>query len=857
MAGGSLSLGVISGSVSISTAALSEAADSIKEMVANIQESFASLGRIGADVSAASGEATDALSSMGEDARATFAGVGEEASAAFRDLGEQAQSAGAEASGALRDVGESAEESKGALSGLGEGFSGLLGNIKGMVGAMLAFEAVQKGIELATSAFHDMTDAATAMQQNQALTVKTLQSTHDASGQTAQSIDQLADSISGFMPVSQEAVQSGENMLLTFTGIGKKTFPQATQAAVDMATYFNNGLAPSAMQVQQKALQLGMALNDPAKGLTRLTREGVTFSAQQVAQIKAMEKAGNTAGAQAIMLAELHKEFSGAEASGKTFSGMLTIAKNKLIDAGANILNSFVPALQSIATALSPLMTAFESALPGAVKTISGAASQFGKLLSGQVSDAVKGLTTHGSDLAGFLRSLGGYVQSTILPILGALWTIFTKDIVPIIRTAAGVFAHDILPVLTKVGTAVTQKLLPPLMRIIGDVLPVLNPALQLLGWLFGNIIGPAALFLVNIIGGLLTALAGVVDVVKHVVQFLGQFKPVLIAVGILLAALFAPIGLVVAAFILLVTHLSQVGAAFGALFGAIGNFVGNVLGAIGGLIGNVLGFFGNLITSLPAKLLLVELAGLKALAHLAGNFLGAVGNLVGGVLGFIGNLVFGVPRKIGEMELAVLAKLKTLIGNFLGMVGGWKDDALTAVGKLADGILNFFGSLPAKMLTLGVKLIQGLINGITSMAGKVGDAIKNTVKNVPVIGGLASHIPGFATGSENTPAGLATLAENGPELVIGPSLANLAAGSKVIPISQLGSTPSLAANGGSALAGGAGGALGGNTFNTITFTVEVTPEAGDASSPFAAGQAFGQGIGSALQVEMTRQGRH
>jgi hypothetical protein len=53
---------------------------------------------------------------------------------------------------------------------------------------------------------------------------------------TAQSVSDLAGKISNLSGIDDEAVQTGENMLLTFTGIGKDVFPMATQAAADMAT---------------------------------------------------------------------------------------------------------------------------------------------------------------------------------------------------------------------------------------------------------------------------------------------------------------------------------------------------------------------------------------------------------------------------------------------------------------------------------------------------------------------------------------------------------------------------------------------------------------------------------------------
>ena len=60
------------------------------------------------------------------------------------------------------------------------------------------------------------------------------------------------------------------------------------------------------------AIQLGKALNDPIKGITALTRVGVTFTEQQKDQITTLVESGKTIDAQKIILGELQKEFGGS-----------------------------------------------------------------------------------------------------------------------------------------------------------------------------------------------------------------------------------------------------------------------------------------------------------------------------------------------------------------------------------------------------------------------------------------------------------------------------------------------------------------------------------------------------------------
>jgi hypothetical protein len=92
-----------------------------------------------------------------------------------------------------------------------------------------------------------------------------LKSTGDAVGLTAQQIEAHSAALQKNLGISDEVIASGQNMLLTFTNIGKETFPTATEALLDMATAMNGGAAPSAEELKAQAIQLGKALNDPIK----------------------------------------------------------------------------------------------------------------------------------------------------------------------------------------------------------------------------------------------------------------------------------------------------------------------------------------------------------------------------------------------------------------------------------------------------------------------------------------------------------------------------------------------------------------------------------------------------------------
>ncbi|GIK36571.1 MAG: hypothetical protein BroJett011_04040 [Chloroflexota bacterium] len=142
-----------------------------------------------------------------------------------------------------------------------------------------------------------------------------IRSTGGAAGVSKAQLEAHAEALERVTNFSDEAVNHAQSVLLTFTKIGKDVFPEATEAVADIAELMDGDL-------QGAAVQVGKALNDPINGISALTRVGVSFTEQQKNQIKAMVEAGDVAGAQKLILAELNKEFGGqAEAAREAAGG--------------------------------------------------------------------------------------------------------------------------------------------------------------------------------------------------------------------------------------------------------------------------------------------------------------------------------------------------------------------------------------------------------------------------------------------------------------------------------------------------------------------------------------------------------
>ena len=132
-----------------------------------------------------------------------------------------------------------------------------------------------------------------------------LNATGNAAGFTADELKQMAADLQQVTNYGDEATISAMGVLASFTNIKGDVFKDATTAAQDLSAVMGQDL-------QSSVVQIGKALNDPIKGVTALQRVGVAFTQQQKDQIAAMVNAGDTMGAQQLILAELKKEFGGA-----------------------------------------------------------------------------------------------------------------------------------------------------------------------------------------------------------------------------------------------------------------------------------------------------------------------------------------------------------------------------------------------------------------------------------------------------------------------------------------------------------------------------------------------------------------
>ena len=201
-----------------------------------------------------------------------------------------------------------------------------------------------------------------------------LKSTGYAAGITSMELQKMASALQDVTTFGDEAIIQGQNLLLTFKQIGKDVFPQATEVMLDVATAMGQDMKTT-------AVQLGKALNDPITGLTALRRVGITFNDQQTEQIKTMQKAGDMAGAQAIMLKELESQFGGAARAAANGTGAFIQMKNVFGDILEEVGKRFTPVLSDAAKKVTrflkvirdhAVLTKFISKILGITAVVSG-----------------------------------------------------------------------------------------------------------------------------------------------------------------------------------------------------------------------------------------------------------------------------------------------------------------------------------------------------------------------------------------------------------------------------------------------------------------------------------------------------
>lgn len=358
---------------------------------------------------------------------------------------------------------------KGQLDSADRHVSGL-GNKVAALGKAMAAAFVAVGVAVAAIGVTSVK----AFQESQNIMAQTnavIKSTGGVAGVSADQVSKLASSLQKVTAFSDETIQSGENLLLTFTNIGKDIFPQATEVMLDMSQALGQ-------DVKSSAIQLGKALQDPILGVTALRRVGVNFNAQQQETIKRLVETGRAAEAQALILKELQTEFGGsARAAGETFGGQLAQLKNSLNDIQESLGRMLVEALVPLVSKLAEFIAAID--------------------WQAVLNNTINALRTFWQD---YLVPFG----QAVLQVAQFLW---------------GVFG----PSLTALWNTLVTNLIPAVMRLWNALNPALMEALKVIGIVLGAVVLAAIWLVINALNVIIAVISIVIDVVAQLAKWFGN----------------------------------------------------------------------------------------------------------------------------------------------------------------------------------------------------------------------------------------------------------------------------------------------------------------------------------------------
>lgn len=382
----------------------------------------------------------------------------------------------------------------------------------------------------------------------------------------------------------------------------------------------------------------------------------------------------------------------GSEGMQKALGGI----GNALATVGQAVGSTLGPVVQTVLPLLSQ---ALQAAAPGVSALVKG----FGELVKG-IAPALPAV----GQLASALGSGLGQIATALGPVIGKLAKVLAETLatvipplVPIIISlvqAVGQILTAVAPLigpLVELAAAaltpildVIKALLPPFTQLAQSVLAAIKPLIPPLSQAFvslGQALAPLAGALGNALVQIFTAIAPIlppmVNVVVALVNAFLPLIPVITSTINILTPIIALVAQVAAAFISFqLSALEPVIKIFGVLTSAVGNAMTSINNVIAGVVSTITGIFSG--------------------------FLGKVSSTWASVTGAISGAVDRAKNAISTGFNSAVDFMRSIPGRILGALGD-------------------FGSL---LFRAGASIIQGLIDGIKSMVGKVTGAIGNVL---------------------------------------------------------------------------------------------------------------------------------
>lgn len=682
---------------------------------------------------------------------------------------------------------------------LAQGF----GKMAGLIGGAFA------GIQVAGFLKDAVAEAAEAEKIGR-LTANAIAATGGAANITAEQVGRLSESLSNKTAMDDELIQSGANLLLTFKGIrneagkGNDVFNQATAAALDLS-------AAGFGSVESASVMLGKALNDPMKGLTALGRAGVQFTDQQKEQIKVLSESGDILGAQKIILGEIQGQVGGAAAASADPMARLTVVMGNLKE---TIGGALLPIVSEAATW-------FADRLPGALAAAGRGFAVVREFIQPAI-DVIKSfiytLTSGFSedDVATGPEKFAFFVRDTLLPIVQKVGDFLVRNWKPVLIAVGVAFVALTSPVSLVIGALVLLYARFEVVRnvvaaVVGFITGTVVPGFIALAGIITEHLGKAVAWVQTMWPQISEAIGHVLNVVQAIIStfvdivsalwdrfgstILGMVKAVW---GTISGVVNAAIDFIAA---IIKTVLAVINGDWGKAWNGIKDAARAVWDAIFALIKGALQLIWEALKAIGPLLLDIWQAAWNAIKDAAsaawdwlyGRFKQGIEDTVAFVKALPGRIIESISN-LGQMlwDWAVAAFVR------LNLAAAEKVLELVEWAKGIPGqIIGAIGDLSQLLADKGRDIVQGLINGIKGMAGKLASFVTGFIKdNVPgpvaKVLGIASPSKLFASFGEDTVKGFNLgMARTAVDTLRVPGIAGASSGSGLPSLADVGAVGS------------------------------------------------------------------
>lgn len=385
-----------------------------------------------------------------------------------------------DAGDSMSEAGEQAENSGGLFAGFGD----IMDSVASIASDTLAFamdNVLTPALGFLTSEMGKAWEGALEGEQAMARIEQVIRSTGGAAGLTAEGAQTLADRFAYMAGGTDDAVLAIEEIALRMGTITANEMPLFIEQSLDLGAVMGDNAAAARLLARMQ--------EDPIGTMGQLRRAGVLVSESLEAQIKSLVKAGDSAGATALLMDRVVEATGGAAAAQiNTTAGTFELFSNILSEAAEGIMAEFLPAAETL----------LRDVIGPAIPIVTEFAGQIGALASG-VSSAVVAFLSGQEGIGGTLRIIGAAVDEVIpgayswflqlgravqgvvdffvanMPAMQETAATVFGAISEIVAVLAGVFYESILPAINELfGTVTTgapsaQEIFTALMTAIKD----------------------------------------------------------------------------------------------------------------------------------------------------------------------------------------------------------------------------------------------------------------------------------------------------------------------------------------------------------------------------------------------------